>query len=76
LEDIAYLDWRNEVEIIIKKLNLTGGYSMVGAGINTVNDHHAGYTVYIRDEINMKMCVFYLKHHESIPCAYCWCDYD
>jgi hypothetical protein len=41
LEEIAYLDV-DGVEILIKRLNRTGGTTTVGTGADSVANHHSG----------------------------------
>jgi hypothetical protein len=64
--EIAYLDGKDDVESIIKRSNLPGGYTTVGTGANTFTTPHDGYTVSIRAESNLKLCVFYLKHQAIV----------
>jgi hypothetical protein len=76
LDEIAYLDV-DDVEFIIKHLNLPGGSTTFGTGDDDMTSPHAGYDVSSRAESNLKLCVFYLNHQEreSVICAYCWWNY-
>jgi hypothetical protein len=66
LEEISYLDGKDDVETITKRLNLLYGCATVGAGSNAVTVHLVGYEISIRAVSNLRLWVFYLKHQERV----------
>jgi hypothetical protein len=66
LEEIAYLDRKDDVDSIIKILNRPCGSTIFGTGSNAVTTPHAGYAVSVSAEANLKLCVFYLKHQTIV----------
>jgi hypothetical protein len=72
LEEIAYLDGKDDVDSIIKRLSRPGGSTTVGTGSNEVTMHHAGYAVSVtakakaKAKANLKLCVVYLKHQARV----------
>jgi hypothetical protein len=66
LEEIVYLDGKNDLETIIKRLDRPCGSANVGTGSSTVTTPHDGYGISFRAESNLKLCVFYLKHQAGV----------
>jgi hypothetical protein len=61
----AYLDGDDDVENLIKCLSRPGRTTTIGTGNTVVASPH---DVSIRDESNLKLSVFYLKHQERVYC--------
>jgi hypothetical protein len=65
LQEIAFLD-DSGVESLIKRVNRPGGTTTVVTGSYAVTNTNMGFTVSIRDEANLKMCVFYPNHQMRV----------
>jgi len=66
LDEVKYMDTDDNVETMIKRVNRPGGSNTTGTGNNRVTTPNNGFTVSIRAEGNLKLCVFYLKHMERV----------
>jgi hypothetical protein len=64
LDEIAYLDGIDDVDITIKGVTSPGGMVMTGTGITAVTSRYNGIPVSIRAVANLKLSVFYFKHME------------
>jgi hypothetical protein len=61
LKEVAFLD-DGDVETLINCVNRPGGTTTVGTGASAVTIPSLEFSVSIRDEANLKLCVFYLRH--------------
>jgi hypothetical protein len=61
LEEIAYLDGEDDVDITSKGVVSPGGKVTPGSGTTEVISRNNGIPVSIRDFENLKLCVYYLK---------------
>jgi hypothetical protein len=66
LDEIAYLDGIDDVDTTIKGVTNTGGTVKTGTGITAVTSRNNGIPVSIRAVVNLKLCVYYLKHTERV----------
>jgi hypothetical protein len=62
----TYLDGKDDVETIVKRLDRPCRSATVETDTSTVNTHHARYSISIRSDSNLKLCVFYLKHQAGV----------
>jgi hypothetical protein len=70
LDEIAYLDGIEDVDTTIKGVTNPGGTVMTGSGATTVTSRNNGILVSIRAVANLKLCIYYLKHMERVPCQH------
>jgi hypothetical protein len=66
LEEIAYLDGEDDVDIIIKGVTSPGGTVTTGSGATSFTLRNNGIPVSIRAISNLKLCVYYLKYMERV----------
>jgi hypothetical protein len=66
LDEIAYLDGIDDVDMTIKGVTNPGGTVTTGTGTNRVTSRNNGIPVSIRDVVKLKICVYYLKHMERV----------
>jgi hypothetical protein len=66
LDEIAYLDGIEDVDMTIKRVTNSGGTAMTGNGTTRVTSRNNGIPVSIRAVANLKLCVYYLKHMERV----------
>jgi hypothetical protein len=66
LDDIAYLDGIEDVDTTIKGVTNPGGTVTTGTGTTRVTSRNNGIPVSIRAVVNLKLCVYYLKHMERV----------
>jgi hypothetical protein len=66
LEEIYYLDCVDDVNYTIKGITSPGGKVTTSSGSTAVTSRNNGITVSIRDVVNLKLCVYYLKHMERV----------
>jgi hypothetical protein len=66
LEEIAYLDGEDDVDTMIKGIMSPVGTVTTGPGATAVTSHNNGIPVSIRAVVNLKICVYYLKHMERV----------
>jgi hypothetical protein len=66
LDEIAYLDGVDDVDTTIKGVTNPGGTVTTGEGTSRVTSRSNGIPVSIRVVDNLKLCVYYLQHMESV----------
>jgi hypothetical protein len=66
LDEIAFLDWIEDVNTKIKGVTNPGGTVTTGEGTSRVTSRNNGIPVSIRAVANIKLCVYYLKHMERV----------
>jgi tRNA (Thr-GGU) A37 N-methylase len=66
LDEIAYLDWIEDVDTKIKGVTNPGGTVTTGTVTTRVTSRNNGIPVSIREVDNLKLCVYYLKHMERV----------
>jgi hypothetical protein len=66
LDEIAYLDGIEDVDMTIKGVTNPGGTVTTGSGTKRVTSRNNGIPVSIRAVANLKLCVYYLKHMERV----------
>jgi hypothetical protein len=66
LNEIAYLDGIDDVDKMIKGVTNPGGTVTTGTGTSRVTARNNGIPVSIRSVVNLKLCVYYLKHMERV----------
>jgi hypothetical protein len=66
LDEIAYLDGIDDVDMIIKGVTNPGGTLTTGEGTSRIISRNNGIPVSIRAMANLKLCVYYLKHMERV----------
>jgi hypothetical protein len=66
LEEIPYLDGEDDVDTMLKGVTSPGGTVTAGSGSTAVTSSNNGIPVSIRDDANLKRCVYYLKHMEGV----------
>jgi hypothetical protein len=66
LDDIAYLDGIDDVDMMIKGFMNPGGTVMTGSGARAVNSHNNGIHVSVRAVTDLKLCVYCLRHMERV----------
>jgi hypothetical protein len=66
LDEIAYLDGIEDVDMTIKGVTNPGGTVTMGEGTSRVTSRSNGITVKIRAVTNLKLCVYYLNHMERV----------
>jgi hypothetical protein len=65
LKEIAFLD-DSDVDNLDKHVNCPGGTTTTGTGADVVVTHNIGFTLSIRTEASLKLCVFYLEHQMRV----------
>jgi hypothetical protein len=60
------MDGEDDVENMIKRVNLPGGTFTVGSGNGAVTTPTVGLQLALRAENNLKLCVYFLKHTERV----------
>jgi hypothetical protein len=66
LDEIAYLDGIDDADTMIKGVTNPGGTVTTGEGTSRVTSRNNGIPVSIRAVVNLKLCVYYLKHMERV----------
>jgi hypothetical protein len=66
LDEVKWMDGEDDVENMIKWVNLPGGTFAVGSGADAVKTTNVGLQVSLRAENNLKLCVYFLKHMERV----------
>jgi tRNA (Thr-GGU) A37 N-methylase len=66
LDEIAYLDGIEDVDVTVKGVTNPGGTVTTGTGTTRVTSRNNGIPVSIRAMDNLKLCVYYLKHIERV----------
>jgi hypothetical protein len=66
LEEIAYLDGKDDIDTTIKGITSPGGTLTTGSGATAATSRNNGIPVSIRAAANPKLCVYYLKHTEKV----------
>jgi hypothetical protein len=66
LDEIAYLDGIDDVDMTIKGVTNPGGTVTSGEGTSKVTSRNNGIPVSMRAVANIKLCVYYLKHTERV----------
>jgi hypothetical protein len=66
LDEIAYLDGIDDVDTTVKCVTNPGGSVTTGEVNSRVTSRNNGIHVSIRAVANIKLCVYYLKHIESV----------
>jgi hypothetical protein len=66
LDEIAYLDGIEDMDTTIKGVTNPGGTVTTGTGTTRVTSRNNGIPVSIRTVVNLKLCVYYLKHMERV----------
>jgi hypothetical protein len=66
LDEIAYMDGIDDVDTTIKGVTNLGGTETTGKGSAAVTSHNNGIPVAIRVVVNLKLCVYYVKHMERV----------
>jgi hypothetical protein len=66
LDEIAYLDGIDDVDMTVKGVTNPGGTVTTGSGASVVTSNNNGIHVSIRALANLKLCVYYLKHMERV----------
>jgi hypothetical protein len=66
LDEVKWMDGEDDVENMIKRVNLPGGTVTVGTGNDAVTTPNVGLQVSLRAENNLKLCVYFLKHMERV----------
>jgi hypothetical protein len=66
LDKIAYLDGIDDVDTTIKGATNPGGKVTTGTGSSAVTSRNNGIPVLIRAVVNLKICVYYLKHMKRV----------
>jgi hypothetical protein len=66
LDEVKWIDGEDDVENMIKRVNLPGGTHTVGTETEAVTTPNVGLKLSLRAEKNLKLCVYYLKHMERV----------
>jgi hypothetical protein len=68
LDEIAYLDGVDDVDTMIKGVMNPGGTVTTGTGSAAVTSFNNGIPFSSRAVANLKLCVYYMKYTERVPC--------
>jgi hypothetical protein len=66
LDEIAYLDGIDDIDMTIKGVTSPGGNVIKGEGTSRATSRNNGIPVSIRAVASLKLCVYYLKHMERV----------
>jgi hypothetical protein len=66
LDEVKFMDGKDDVENMIKRVNRPGGTFTVGSGNGAVTTPNVGLHVSLRADNNLKLCVYFLKHMERV----------
>jgi hypothetical protein len=65
-DEAKWMDGEDDVGNMINQFNQPGGTVTCGTGNEAVTTPSVGLQVYLRDENNLKLCVYFLKHMEMV----------
>jgi hypothetical protein len=66
LAEVGYLD-DDDAENLANRVTHSDGSNTVGTGMDAVTTANMGFTVSIRDDSNLHLCMFYLRHCTRTP---------
>jgi hypothetical protein len=66
LDEIYYLDGKDDIDTTIKGTTSPGGTVITRSGATSATSHNNGIPVSIRAAENPKLCVYYVKHTEIV----------